>query len=103
TNTPKIQIYTLSLHDALPIFENISPEIDIESIKNPFDDIHILITLLFLGRHRKEIQTSYLIRSIDKKGLFCKFIVPCTSLHLNLDRKSTRLNSSHQIISYAVF
>src|SRR5258708_14733499 len=25
------------------------------------------------------------------------------NLHLHIDRKSTRLNSSHQIISYAVF
>src|SRR5258708_11562158 len=25
------------------------------------------------------------------------------SVHINIDRKSTRLNSSHQIISYAVF
>src|SRR5260363_326097 len=27
----------------------------------------------------------------------------CTSATLKVDRKSTRLNSSHQIISYAVF
>jgi len=27
----------------------------------------------------------------------------CTTAALDIDRKSTRLNSSHQIISYAVF
>src|SRR5205807_9519970 len=33
------------------------------------------------------------------KGLDCPFESPC----LNRDRKSTRLNSSHLVISYAVF
>ena len=35
--------------------------------------------------------------AIDDTVRFCRF------LYQNLDRKSTRLNSSHQIISYAVF
>src|SRR3712207_8727923 len=30
-------------------------------------------------------------------------VTPCPLCHLNLDRKSTRLNSSHANISYAVF
>src|SRR5574344_965451 len=39
------------------------------------------------------------LRLIDVKGLGCKMALPM----LATDRKSTRLNSSHQIISYAVF
>src|SRR5258708_25484808 len=31
------------------------------------------------------------------------FANPCTEIGILQDRKSTRLNSSHQIISYAVF
>src|SRR5207244_8306169 len=33
----------------------------------------------------------------------CVFILVIAGIALQLDRKSTRLNSSHQIISYAVF
>src|SRR5207244_12190817 len=59
------EIYTLSLHDALPISGGYSPSI-----------------------HPKFVLGDVRIR---------------TSPNTNLDRKSTRLNSSHQIISYAVF
>src|SRR5690625_7718803 len=62
-----LQIYTLSLHDALPI-----------SAKKR---LPWLITLLFLG-----LFTASLIGQFE-----------------DTDRKSTRLNSSHVAISYAVF
>src|SRR5438552_11192800 len=63
TATATTEIYTLSLHDALPI------SVDEVAFDQPF-------------------KTGSLI---DQDG------------HYSLDRKSTRLNSSHQIISYAVF
>src|SRR5688572_32776141 len=72
TDTATTEIYTLSLHDALPIsfhFLNIS---FIASVKPAF-----LVISVNLGIHR--IQSR------------------------NQDRKSTRLNSSHSQISYAVF
>src|SRR5574344_2375156 len=58
-DTATTEIYTLSLHDALPIS---------------------------IQRHLDEFYKAYL-----------RVFYP------SLDRKSTRLNSSHQIISYAVF
>src|SRR5574344_2309143 len=58
-DTATTEIYTLSLHDALPISE---------SCEYLFYSLYLLDTNGYL-----------------------------------LDRKSTRLNSSHQIISYAVF
>src|SRR5438105_12162454 len=64
--TPTTEIYTLSLHDALPIF----------------DDESRAIPLRVVQRH------------------------PDGRLELDggvVDRKSTRLNSSHEWISYAVF
>src|SRR5258708_16272213 len=64
-DTATTEIYTLSLHDALPIF--------------------------FLGRGFP-----------DPASLLGMF-VPIIFSHGEGDRKSTRLNSSHQIISYAVF
>src|SRR6266849_10088626 len=62
-DTATTEIYTLSLHDALPIW-------------------------LLVGQ-----------------GLPCRSCVTTAGLALRLsrDRKSTRLNSSHEWISYAVF
>src|SRR5258708_17861246 len=68
-DTATTEIYTLSLHDALPISLLILPVVN-----DVLHDVDVG------GRHRLEhISTG------------------------KLDRKSTRLNSSHQIISYAVF
>src|SRR5215216_6997417 len=61
-DTPTTEIYTLSLHDALPIY-----------------------------------------LQLPAAGNFMYFGVVPDGLKLKVDRKSTRLNSSHQIISYAVF
>src|SRR5207244_12412707 len=65
---PPTQIYTLSLHDALPIYVlDIPLQVGVEQ----------RCDLLLIERRPR--------------------VVPVA------DRKSTRLNSSHQIISYAVF
>src|SRR5689334_23520505 len=69
--TPATAIYTLSLHDALPIFSNAA--------------------LITAGPWNG---TQYF--SIKR---FRKYCVPFQGP----DRKSTRLNSSHSSISYAVF
>src|SRR2546429_5871079 len=68
------EIYTLSLHDALPILE-----------------CHIFPVPL--TRH-----TSFRLSS--RGVLAMKLLAP---LATKVDRKSTRLNSSHGYISYAVF
>src|SRR5258708_30342638 len=65
-DTATTEIYTLSLHDALPIFFRQFFNIDMDLRRNG--------------------------RAVDEQ-----------SSARPLDRKSTRLNSSHQIISYAVF
>src|SRR5258708_22226357 len=76
-DTATTEIYTLSLHDALPISERT----DMATVPAPRLD---------LLRMRE-----YAFGSVQfSRG--CPF-ENCT------DRKSTRLNSSHQIISYAVF
>src|SRR5258708_19836278 len=68
TATP--EIYTLSLHDALPI-------------SHAFADDHQMPAAHTQRRQRRFEQ--------------------CPADAVEQDRKSTRLNSSHQIISYAVF
>src|SRR5437899_8406983 len=71
------EIYTLSLHDALPI------------LRGPERQAHELV---FLG-HRDDEWVDDRVRLFDQSG----------ASRTRSDRKSTRLNSSHLGISYAVF
>src|SRR3712207_8270435 len=73
-DTATTEIYTLSLHDALPISE--------ERVGEPV--VHQVVGLVVV-LHERDAQVLHL----EWRGL--------------LDRKSTRLNSSHANISYAVF
>src|SRR5690348_18394595 len=67
-DTATTEIYTLSLHDALPIF------------RTAFASLTALFTALIIGP-----------------------LVINRLREFQIDRKSTRLNSSHPSISYAVF
>src|SRR5258708_2882767 len=71
-DTATTEIYTLSLHDALPIWTV----------------AEVVITLLLI------VQKGLPTNSTPLRG---------RGPGISTDRKSTRLNSSHQIISYAVF
>src|SRR3712207_9138409 len=75
-DTATTEIYTLSLHDALPISSMAQGA-----------------TLYQDGKHRVLLQ--------DTAG--DANLVTVEGSHRVLDRKSTRLNSSHANISYAVF
>src|SRR5256885_3358230 len=75
-DTATTEIYTLSLHDALPI-SRARRQHERPSVRLAW--LHHLTMLLRPSLHR---------------------VGPC--LHAR-DRKSTRLNSSHLVISYAVF
>src|SRR3712207_8936307 len=81
-DTATTEIYTLSLHDALPICRRVALQ------ELAADDQHELLlgaALLLAVVVRPE-------RRIERPGM-----------ELREDRKSTRLNSSHANISYAVF
>src|SRR5258708_22416349 len=73
-DTATTEIYTLSLHDALPI------SLEHDHTRAPERQFACSIRLRVRG-----------------PDLFAQ------DVESDLDRKSTRLNSSHQIISYAVF
>src|SRR2546427_7283728 len=80
-DTATTEIYTLSLHDALPILSR-----GIAS--------------------RKEIEGDNALEfSPIRGGRRCRLEYSCEENNVSLqqDRKSTRLNSSHSQISYAVF
>src|SRR2546422_8500700 len=76
-DTATTEIYTLSLHDALPIYHG---------PVQPVDRSHGLSAL---GRRRFRAQSIA--------------VITCLMFVYSSDRKSTRLNSSHGYISYAVF
>src|SRR5256885_4132784 len=73
-DTATTEIYTLSLHDALPIY-----------LREKVAAHEGLADVFLLGDDLQQDRT----RDV--------------SLSLLVDRKSTRLNSSHLVISYAVF
>src|SRR5258708_20398402 len=82
-DTATTEIYTLSLHDALPI-SNAAPSRASSCTDGRFDREDRA-----RGRHRRAA-VPVVFPGADA-------VLPAS------DRKSTRLNSSHQIISYAVF
>src|SRR3712207_7173042 len=81
-DTATTEIYTLSLHDALPIFED-----------RPLFDAHGGELV-----HVEEAPVVYLVGRDAPEAQSVSLLA-----YQLLDRKSTRLNSSHANISYAVF
>src|SRR5947208_13078575 len=78
-------IYTLSLHDALPI----CGRGDAARLLDGLEPGELGRHLVFTGGQERD----YVVAVGRRRG----------RRRLHKDRKSTRLNSSHQIISYAVF
>src|SRR5690606_41760342 len=78
TDTATTELYSLSLHDALPILD--------------WSDLPLEGQLV-----------DYTLWPEVRKLFGHKFELVSGSLNLLADRKSTRLNSSHVKISYAVF
>src|SRR2546430_16903099 len=72
-DTATPEIYPLSLHDALPIWLHVAAEVDSEGVLR--------------HREKRRVESARLPGARQRR----------------LDRKSTRLNSSHSQISYAVF
>src|SRR5699024_11510233 len=83
------EIYTLSLHDALPILE----QDDLEDMM-----VEIAAKLARGSRDALSERTEWVLHSIA-----CRAAVKAGDRASPQDRKSTRLNSSHVSISYAVF
>src|SRR5688572_32657872 len=85
-NTATTEIYTLSLHDALPIF---SAPHNFRAERDGFRKIAAAADYL-------QVPTAGLAVRSDRVAKQPQQIK-------KIDRKSTRLNSSHSQISYAVF
>src|SRR2546426_6406619 len=86
-DTATTEIYTLSLHDALPIFS----------------DGGVSRIRAGQGDHEGYYATKRLARLVHSRGDPRGRPIGINLNHRSRDRKSTRLNSSHLVISYAVF
>src|SRR5690606_41073726 len=91
--------YTLPLHDALPILLNIYLNASIVQIRRVIVRQPNLVWVLV---YQSSIKLWKLIDAISMSVQNLVWVHVLTSTFL-LDRKSTRLNSSHVKTSYAVF
>src|SRR3712207_8984263 len=88
-DTATTEIYTLSLHDALPIY--------------PLGNAELWDTVLLEAVYTQENLDLYLNTSVTDVEMQPETTGVGLESAPRLDRKSTRLNSSHANISYAVF
>src|SRR3712207_8927158 len=86
-DTATTEIYTLSLHDALPISEEAE-----HALRRALGDPTLRL-LLWDGEYRSYVDANRQPYDLPEETETC----------VTTDRKSTRLNSSHANISYAVF
>src|SRR5207248_10885654 len=91
---PATHIYTLSLHDALPIFTWMGSSLSWLAYPN----LDLPMTEQ-VRRNDFEFQLQELKVHVDDPN---EMMMVMLAVHA-ADRKSTRLNSSHRTISYAVF
>src|SRR3712207_6944508 len=90
-DTATTEIYTLSLHDALPIFDH-AARVDLRIVHHLGHDVRAVSPCELVDTD---------LRALCPGDLSPEVAVPILG-HAQ-DRKSTRLNSSHANISYAVF
>src|SRR3712207_8096724 len=93
-NTATTEIYTLSLHDALPIWEGAGHPLVFDGVDGE--------AVAVGGETKAEVEGEGvgLGAEEDERGAGC---IGRGEEEGHQDRKSTRLNSSHANISYAVF
>src|SRR5690606_41252103 len=101
SETSDSEISTLSLHDALPIYDEeivySGPQFEKAELNNGKISISFTHTGSGLTTSDGEPPAEFAIAGEDKKFVWAKTRIE------GEDRKSTRLNSSHVKISYAVF
>src|SRR3712207_6891775 len=88
-DTATTEIYTLSLHDALPIYPALTMREKVTELTRGDN---------CMGCHAVINPLGFSLENFDAVGRF-----RTTDNNKPVDRKSTRLNSSHANISYAVF
>src|SRR5207249_12063750 len=95
THAHHLEIPTLSLHDALPI--------SVGTAQRPERDARLVDVLEDAGKPERQVEGVRLVEQRDRVRLPPRDRAARPVEPLQPDRKSTRLNSSHVSISYAVF
>src|SRR5207249_12056442 len=90
------ETHALSLHDALPIWQARGPAARVRRRRRPRDQAQAEAIV----RSRAQ---AWLDRFVTWSPVLLLGALAALTYWLNADRKSTRLNSSHVSISYAVF
>src|SRR5207249_10758714 len=93
---PASATYTLSLHDALPICVKLAATEEMPTVKTYHEDLWAELPDGKSGSIRMSLD---LLDALHRRWI--AFLRALSES--DLDRKSTRLNSSHVSISYAVF
>src|SRR5690606_40694395 len=100
-DSERTQSYTLSLHDALPIYQ----ESRISTVL--VDVMGKKVAIEKLGSEIEEAENTSIEYINESKSIAGyntqKAVISDEKGNKTIDRKSTRLNSSHVKISYAVF
>src|SRR5437879_712312 len=101
SSTP--HLYTLALHDALPILESFGSfvaEVAEVSVSRSSGEVrvHRVVCAVDCGRHVNPDTVA-----AQMEGGIVYGLAAALKGQITIDRKSTRLNSSHRCISYAVF
>src|SRR5207248_5547391 len=99
---PNTEFYTLSLHDALPIFAY--PTMIVNLLPRGLVGLMIAALLAALmGAMSSVFNSASTMVTLDFYKKFRPAATESQLVFFGRDRKSTRLNSSHRTISYAVF
>src|SRR5207244_13226929 len=102
-HTPTLPPPPLSLHDALPISRQPLKVSIGKPAQRGTEDCHQGNPVVRIGRRPQEVHDVYdFLPLIEMLLTFGQARNGVASQSFQIDRKSTRLNSSHQIISYAV-
>src|SRR5207247_7985149 len=100
---PAPALDALSLHDALPIYRSsITLEVP-EVFRAPGATAARSKKLRALSGNSSMVRLSMTVPSTAVLVCNCGVVSPTSTVANQQDRKSTRLNSSHEWISYAVF
>src|SRR5205807_7461648 len=98
-----IVVYTLSLHDALPIFSLarllLGQAAELSGMAQSFGYLLAAMSPMFFG-HLYDLTNSWTIPLLILIGASLLLFIAGPGA-ARKDRKSTRLNSSHLVISYA--
>src|SRR5690606_40958819 len=94
-DTSTTEIYTLSLHDALPIFQGLT-SYAMYGPKNKFNNT-------LSDAEINAVTAQELVDRMKNLNNYEQTVIYYGPEPIKKDRKSTRLNSSHVKISYAVF